>query len=233
MKDIIIATSNMQKLKDFIRVNAEGNYNYNILSMHDYGIDVDINEDGETYQENAYIKAKAVHDMISKDVAVIADDFGYEFEFLDNKPGVYSKRYFGDIPFKYKLQRFLEMMKPAIQLSQRVMNRCGSVVCVTANNVYNSDFKVKGYCSYEVRGLDSKTTYEASYLSEGNIPNSYEYSNIFYLPQYSRVMAELTEDEWYKINPRSSEYIEPTLEDSKELIQDVKQIFKIIGGDSS
>jgi XTP/dITP diphosphohydrolase len=75
-KLIIIATSNMQKLKDFIRVNEEGNYHYNILSMRDYGIDIDINEDGETYQENAYIKAKAVHNMISKDVDVIADDCG-------------------------------------------------------------------------------------------------------------------------------------------------------------
>ena len=71
-KPIIIATSNMQKLKDFIRVNEEGNYHYNILSMRDYGIDID----GETYQENAYIKAKAVHNMISKDVDVIADDCG-------------------------------------------------------------------------------------------------------------------------------------------------------------
>lgn len=39
-------------------------------------------------------------------------------------------------------------------------------------------------------------------LSEGNIPNLYEYSNIFYLPQYDRVVAELSEDEWYKVNPR-------------------------------
>lgn len=96
------------------------------------------------------------------------------------------------------------MMKPATQLNQRVMNRCGSVVCVTANDVYSSDFKLKGYCSYEVRGLTSKTMYEASYLTDGNIPNSYEYSNIFYLPEYDKVMAELTENEWYKINPRIS-----------------------------
>lgn len=94
MQDIVIATSNNMKLKDFIRVNEEENYNYNILSMHDYGIDIDINEDGETYQENVYIKAKAVHDMISKNVAVIADDCGYEFEYLNNKPGIHSKRYF-------------------------------------------------------------------------------------------------------------------------------------------
>ena len=212
-KPIIIATSNMQKLKDFIRVNKEGNYNYNILSMHDYGIDVDIDEDGETYQENAYIKAKAIYDLISKDVAVIADDCGYEFEYLGNEPNVRSKRYFGDIPFKHKLQRFLEMMKPATQLSQRVVNRCGSVVCVTADNVYHKDFKIKGYCSYEIRGLDSKTTYESCYLSNGNTINSYEYGNIFYLPQYGRVMAELTEDEWYKINPR---------------IEAIKQIYQLL-----
>jgi len=39
-----------------------------------------------------------------------------EFEYLNNKPGIHSKRYFGNILFKYKLQRFLEMMKPLIQL---------------------------------------------------------------------------------------------------------------------
>lgn len=154
----------MQKLKDFIRVNEEGNYHYNILSMHDYGIDVDVEENGKTYEENACIKAKAVYDLASKAVAVIADDCGYEFEFLNNEPNVYSKRYFGDIPFKNKLQRFLEFMKPATQMSQRVMNRYGSVVCVTSDNVYRKDFKIKGYCFYEIRGFGSKTTYESSFF---------------------------------------------------------------------
>ena len=76
MKDIIIATSNLQKLKDFIKVNEEGGYHYNILSMNDINLNIDIDENGETYRMNAYIKAKAVHDLISKKIPVIADDCG-------------------------------------------------------------------------------------------------------------------------------------------------------------
>ena len=57
-------------------------------------------------------------------------------------------------------------------------------------------------------------------------------SNIPSLKKYQRTLALLT-DFYFSSKYPSSEYIEPTLEDSKELIQDVKQIFKIIGGDSS
>ena len=53
MKDIIIATSNLQKLKDFIKVNEEGGYHYNILSMNDINLNIDIDENGETYRMNA------------------------------------------------------------------------------------------------------------------------------------------------------------------------------------
>ena len=202
MKDIIIATSNLQKLKDFIKVNEEGGYHYNILSMNDINLNIDIDENGETYRMNAYIKAKAVHDLISKKIPVIADDCGYELEYLNNEPGVYSKRYLGDVSFKEKIRIILGRMESATKMNQRVMHRCGSVVCISNNHTFYKDFKLKGYCAYEVQGLKSKTTYDSAYLSDGNMPNTYEYSNIFYLPEYEGVMAELTEDEWYEINPR-------------------------------
>lgn len=54
-------------------------------------------------------------------------------------------------------------MKPTTQMSQRVMNCCKSVVQITSNGVYHKDFKIKGYCSYDIKGLDLKTTYKQIY----------------------------------------------------------------------
>jgi len=89
---VIIATKNEGKVKEFRQLLAP--YGYEPLSMTEAGVNAEIVEDGETFEENAHIKAKAVHKLTG--LPVIADDSGLEVEFLGGAPGIYSARYAGE-----------------------------------------------------------------------------------------------------------------------------------------
>ena len=85
MKQIILATKNKNKL---VEVKAVLGNDYEVLSMEDIGIDVDVEENGTTFEENATIKAEAICKICGK--PVMADDSGLEIDYLDKKPGVLS-----------------------------------------------------------------------------------------------------------------------------------------------
>lgn len=92
MKKLIFATGNKGKLKEVKKIFS--NTDYEIVSLYDLGEVPEIIEDGDTYEANALIKAKAIY-TIHK-VPVIADDSGLSVEQLNGEPGVYSARYAGE-----------------------------------------------------------------------------------------------------------------------------------------
>ncbi len=89
---IIIATNNQGKVREFKEMLAP--LGYEPVSLKDEGIGVDIVEDGETFAENAHIKAEAVYNICH--CPVLADDSGLEIDFLNGAPGIYSARYAGE-----------------------------------------------------------------------------------------------------------------------------------------
>jgi XTP/dITP diphosphohydrolase len=92
MMDIVLASNNEHKIKEFRDILTD----YNILSLNDIGFIEDIVEDGNSFLENALIKAKAVSKYlksINKEYLIIADDSGLCVNSLDGKPGIYSARY--------------------------------------------------------------------------------------------------------------------------------------------
>ena len=90
--DIIIATNNAHKVKEFKRMLEP--IGFNVFSLKDKGISVEIEENGITFEENAMIKAKTIYDMVN--VPVIADDSGICVDYLNGEPGIYSARYGGE-----------------------------------------------------------------------------------------------------------------------------------------
>lgn len=92
MKKLIFATGNKGKLKEVKKIFEKTEYE--ILSLYDLGDVPEIIEDGDTYEANALIKAKAIY-KIHK-MPVIADDSGLSVEQLNGEPGVYSARYAGE-----------------------------------------------------------------------------------------------------------------------------------------
>ena len=91
-KKLIFATGNEGKMKEIREIL--GDLDYEILSMKEAGVDVDIVEDGTTFEENAIIKAKTVLEATGS--LVLADDSGLEVDYLNKEPGVYSARYMGE-----------------------------------------------------------------------------------------------------------------------------------------
>ena len=92
MKRIIFATGNKGKIRE-VKEIFEGS-DFEIVSLSEVGEVFDIPEDGDTYEENALIKAKAVYSIYKS--PVIADDSGLSVEQLQGRPGVYSARYAGE-----------------------------------------------------------------------------------------------------------------------------------------
>ena len=90
-RKIIFATGNQDKMKEIQMILED--LGIVVSSMKEAGIDVDIVEDGTTFEENAMIKAEAIAKLT--DAIVLADDSGLEIDYLNKEPGIYSARYAG------------------------------------------------------------------------------------------------------------------------------------------
>ena len=89
---LVVATNNQGKVKEFKQLLEP--LGFKPVSLRDEGIVIDVAEDGETFAENAHIKAQAVYEICK--CPVLADDSGLEIEFLGGAPGIYSARYAGE-----------------------------------------------------------------------------------------------------------------------------------------
>ncbi|MDI3537283.1 MAG: XTP/dITP diphosphohydrolase, partial [Eubacteriaceae bacterium] len=94
MKTIVLATGNQNKVKEIGQILGA---DFEVLTMTELGIDDDIIEDGETFEENALIKVRAVNAQIKKrDAIIMGDDSGLSVDALDGAPGIFSARYAGE-----------------------------------------------------------------------------------------------------------------------------------------
>ncbi|MHB8127820.1 MAG: non-canonical purine NTP pyrophosphatase, partial [Mobilitalea sp.] len=110
MVKIIFATSNEGKMSEIRAILKD--LNIELMSLKDMGLNPDIDENGETFEENAIIKAKTVMELTGE--IVLADDSGIEIDYLDKAPGVYSARFLGeDTPYLIKNQYILERLANA------------------------------------------------------------------------------------------------------------------------
>lgn len=107
MKKIVAATQNTGKLQELKYIMRD--WPVEVLSLADVGLgDVDVDETGLTFEENALIKARAVKELT--DYMVMSDDSGLCVDALNGEPGIYSARFGGDVPFSEKRQMLLRLM---------------------------------------------------------------------------------------------------------------------------
>ena len=90
-KKLIFATHNQGKVVEIKQILGEG---YDGFSLKDLDIHTEIEENGTSFEENAIIKAKAICEMTGE--MVLADDSGFEVDYLNGEPGIYSARYLGE-----------------------------------------------------------------------------------------------------------------------------------------
>ncbi|WP_391116239.1 XTP/dITP diphosphatase [Psychrobacillus sp. L3] len=184
MKKIIIATKNKGKAKDFEALF--GPLGYDVQTLHDVADDMDVEETGTTFEENALIKATALSERLQ--TMVIADDSGLEIDALDGRPGIYSARYAGEEKSdEANIDKVLEEL-----VNVEELNRSARFVCAIAIASPNLE-------SVTVRG-----TCEGVIAKERRGTNGFGYDPIFYVPSENKMMAELSAEEKGAISHRGN-----------------------------
>ena len=179
MDTIIFATGNEHKMIE-IRMILE-DLGVRILSQKEAGITADVVEDGDTFEENALIKAGAIAKIVSgmtgyEDTVVLADDSGLEIDYLNKEPGIYSARYMGeDTSYDIKNNELLRRLAGVPD-----EERTARFVCAVAAVLPDGTQEV-------VRGtMEGRIGYEIS----GE--NGFGYDPIFFLPEYGCTSAQLS-----------------------------------------
>ncbi len=102
-KKIILATNNKGKVGEMKKILEP--LGFEVLSQGEAGIDLSPEENGTTFEENSLIKARAIFEVCK--IGVISDDSGLEIDALGKRPGVYSARYGGDLPYEEKCKMLI------------------------------------------------------------------------------------------------------------------------------
>ena len=189
MKKIIFATGNAGKMKEIKMILAD--LGIEILSMKEAGIQVDVEENGTTFEENALIKANAIAKVAAemetfKDAIVLADDSGLEIDYLNKEPGIYSARYMGeDTSYRIKNANLIERLTGVPDEKRTARFVCAIAGVFTDGRTYGTRATIEGIIGYEEKG-----------------ENGFGYDPIFYLPEYNCYSAELSPEEKNKISHR-------------------------------
>lgn len=183
MKKIVIATKNKGKVKDFQAIFQP--LGYEVVSMLEVAPEMEIDEIGQTFEENAKLKAETLASQLG--MIVIADDSGLEVDALGGEPGVFSARYAGNHDDEANIQKVLKNLEN-VEMDERTAR----FVCVLAIAAPEMEtFTVRGTC-------------EGVITKEKQGTNGFGYDPIFYVPELGKTMAELTVEEKGEISHRGN-----------------------------
>ena len=181
-KQIIFATGNKDKMREIREIMAD--VDVEVISMKEAGIVVDVVEDGETFEENSLIKAKAIAEYT--DAIVLADDSGLDIDYLDKAPGVFSARFMGeDTSYDIKNQALIDKLDgvPKEERTARFVCAIGAVLPNKETLVVRET--MEGYIGYEIAG-----------------ENGFGYDPIFYLDEFGCSSAALSREQKNEISHR-------------------------------
>lgn len=155
-----------------------------VVSMKEAGIRVDIEENGSTYEENALIKARAVA-ACTGDI-VMADDSGLEVDALGREPGVHSARYLGeDTPYSIKNAEIIRRLEGVPDSERSARFVCAIAAVLPDGRELTTRATIEGRIGYEEKG-----------------EHGFGYDPIFFVPEYNKTTAQLTEEEKNRISHR-------------------------------
>ncbi len=180
---LIFATHNIHKFKELQALLFKSNID--LLCLNDFPNIPDIKETGTSFIENATIKVKAIFKILK--LPVIADDSGLEVDYLQRRPGIFSKRYAGHNATD--LDRINKLLKELHNIPWE--NRKAQFVCAMVYFSGKKIFNVSGYCN--------------GFISEKPLGNNgFGYDPVFYLPDLNKTMAQLSAKQKNNISHRSN-----------------------------
>jgi XTP/dITP diphosphohydrolase len=171
MQTLLIATTNRHKLEEF-RVLFH-DLSYELLSLNDIQLDMDVEETGTSFRENAELKARAY--ARATGLLTLAEDSGLEIDALGGAPGVYSARFLGaDISYEERFRFIFEQLKCFPQERRTARFRCVIVIAESS-----------GVCRYVDGTIEGVVTTEASGT------NGFGYDPIFLVPELGKTTADM------------------------------------------
>ena len=189
MDTIIFATGNKNKMIEIRMILAD--LGCKILSQKEAGIQADVVEDGQTFEENALIKATTIADIARKmpeykNAVVLADDSGLEIDYLNKEPGVYSARYMGEhTDYHTKNASLIKRLEGVPDEKRTARFVCAIAAAFPDGRRETVRATMEGRIGYEEKG-----------------ENGFGYDPIFYLPEYGCTSAELSMEEKNRISHR-------------------------------
>jgi XTP/dITP diphosphohydrolase len=184
MRKLIVASNNSNKIREIKEILKD--IPVEILSLKEAGIDVDIEETGSTFLENAYLKAKGISD-IAGGAMVLADDSGLVVEALGGAPGIYSARFAGEHGNNKKNnEKLLELLEGKNLLERRASFLCAMVLIDEDGKSIEVEGKIDGIIGEEEKGS-----------------NGFGYDPVFYLQEYGMTFAEMDSETKNKISHRA------------------------------
>lgn len=194
--DIIFATGNRNKIREIEEIITDPGIH--VRSMKQAGIAADPEESGQSFEDNALIKATAVaknfHQnesvRLSKDIPVVimSDDSGLCIDALNGEPGIHSARFMGhDTDYTVKMNAILEKLSDVPD--EKRTARFTAAVCAVLVDENDSHIvltrSMEGCIAHEIRGV-----------------NGFGYDPFFYLPEYGKTSAEIPPEEKNAISHR-------------------------------
>ena len=181
---IVVATGNSGKIREIKEILSD--IDTQIYSMKELGINSEPEENGKTFEENALIKARTLHGLLKEDALVLADDSGLVIDYLNGEPGIYSARYMGeDTAYTIKCQNILDRLS-GVQKEKRSARFISSIALIYPDGREETvTASMEGYIAKEAKGR-----------------GGFGYDPIFYVEEFKKNVAELSDDEKNSISHR-------------------------------
>jgi XTP/dITP diphosphohydrolase len=182
MRDLLVATTNLHKLEEYRAIFSD--LPYRLLSLRDLQLDMDVEETGSTFEENAELKAQVYAQ--ASGLLTLADDSGLEIDAMGGAPGIFSARFAGrDTPYEERFRLILARLNglPVEQRSARF--RCAITLAEPSGHIRTVEGIIEGVIADAPRG-------------EGG----FGYDPIFLVPEIGMTTAELTADDKNRISHR-------------------------------
>lgn len=182
VKRILFATGNQGKMKEVREILAD--LGVEVISMRKAGVSAEIVEDGETFEENAVIKARTIMELTGE--VTLADDSGLEIDALGGEPGVYSARYMGeDTSYHIKNNDLIRRLSQVPRQQRTARFVCSIAAAFPDGEIITTDGVIEGLIGYEEAG-----------------ENGFGYDPIFVVPQLGCTTAQLSDEQKNEISHR-------------------------------
>ena len=179
MKEILLATSNQNKVQEFSKILEP--FMIKVLSLKDLNDQSEVRENGQSFKENAFLKANYYYKRYQ--MPVIADDSGIKIAYFNDYPDILSARFMDHLDYPRRNRLILDIMK---DIKDRRACFIAHLTFLKNGERFDYEGVVEGEIASSVKG-----------------DHGFVYDPIFYLPSIKKTMAELSEDEKNHVSHRA------------------------------